>query len=155
VIVTFLLSELQNILTHEKILSRTDFLTGALNRRAFYEIATAEMLKTSRYHHPFTLVYIDIDNFKIVNDKNGYSAGDNLLCTVVRTIRENVRTTDSIARLRGDEFVVLLEANQEAARNIIMRLHKRPLDEMMQNYWSVRSVSGYCLIWLSQKQLMR
>lgn len=130
-LITLLLSKLHQTLRHEKAISRTDFLTGALNSRAFYDAISSELLRIARYHHPLTLVYIDADNFKIVNDQLGHSAGNTLLQEIAQTITANIRTIDSVARLGGDEFAILLpETDLESSRQMIPRLQQVLLEEM-------------------------
>lgn len=104
--------------------SKSDFLTGAINRRGFYELAEAERLRCTRYRRPLTLAYIDIDDFKEVNDGYGHDVGDALLVEVVEKIRGNLRRTDSVARLGGDEFAILLpEADGDAAYAALSKLN--------------------------------
>ena len=108
VIVTYLLSSLRSSLEHEKELARTDSLTGAVNSRVFYDSLQTEINRSQRYKNPFTIVYIDLDNFKIVNDDFGHSTGDQVLRFVVNQVRKHLRKTDVVARLGGDEFALLL-----------------------------------------------
>jgi len=89
-------------------ISRTDPLTGSLNRRGFEERLDAELGESIRAGRPLTLVLIDLDDFKGVNDTHGHAAGDELLCWVVTTIGAALRPFDAIGRLGGDEFAVLL-----------------------------------------------
>ena len=104
-------------------MARIDFLTGVLNSRAFYQIATAEIQRSGRYGHPLTLAYIDLDNFKTVNDEFGHSTGDELLKTVARTFSDNLRSSDYVARLGGDEFAILMtETSAQAALNVVARI---------------------------------
>lgn len=138
VIVSLLLSSLRSVMDREAKLARTDSLTGAVNSRHFYELAQIEMDRLERYGHSFTLVYIDLDNFKAVNDQFGHTAGDQALRNVVRSIQDHIRKTDVIARLGGDEFVVLLpETQQEAAHIVVTNLQTSLLKEMEQNKWPI------------------
>jgi diguanylate cyclase (GGDEF)-like protein len=137
-VVTLLLSALRRHLEHERQLSRTDFLTGALNRRAFYEVAAAELARTDRYQHPLSLIYLDLDNFKSINDRLGHNAGDALLQSVASTMARGTRAIDTTARMGGDEFVVLMpETGQEAARMTGSRLQQALLKEMREHHWPV------------------
>jgi diguanylate cyclase (GGDEF)-like protein len=137
-VITFLLSTLKHTLEHEKELARTDSLTGIANRRYLIELASAEINRAGRYKHPFTVVHIDLDNFKAVNDRFGHSAGDALLRLVGSTIRNNIRATDIVARFGGDEFVILLpETGPEPARVITDKIQKISLDLMQKNQWPV------------------
>ncbi|MCX5812075.1 MAG: GGDEF domain-containing protein [Proteobacteria bacterium] len=136
---TYLLSALKGALDHEKTLSRTDALTGAMNRRQFYEFADSEMKRALRYKHPFTVAYIDLDNFKLINDNFGHIAGDNLLRTVTDTLRVNLRVTDVFARLSGDEFAIIFPetGNEASVRTFINKICDNLLEAMKKNGWPV------------------
>jgi diguanylate cyclase (GGDEF)-like protein len=90
------------------LISRTDSLTASLNRRGFEERLDAELGESARGGRPFTLLLIDLDDFKAVNDTLGHAAGDELLCWVVTIVREGLRPFDALGRLGGDEFAVVL-----------------------------------------------
>jgi diguanylate cyclase (GGDEF)-like protein len=124
------------MLEHERAMSRTDYLTGAVNNRAFYETALAEITRMSRDKTPLTTVYMDLDNFKEINDVYGHTTGDLLLQTVAEFLLINLRRTDVVARLGGDEFVILLpNTGQEAARKVIPKIMERLNDRMKDNNW--------------------
>ncbi len=89
-------------------ISRTDSLTDSLNRRGFEERLDAELGESGRAGRAFTLLLIDLDDFKSVNDTLGHAAGDELLCWVVTTVRAALRPFDAVGRLGGDEFAVIL-----------------------------------------------
>ena len=125
-------------LEREKDDARIDFLTRIHNRRALYEAALSEITRARRYHRPVTLVYIDLDNFKHVNDTLGHMIGDELLVEVAATLRSNVRTTDIVGRLGGDEFALLLpETNQDAATVVVDKVRVRLLMAMQLKNWPV------------------
>ena len=137
-ILTIVLSSLKSTLKQEKELSRIDFLTGIRNRRYFIELANMEINRARRYEHPFTMVCLDLDNFKAVNDCFGHSTGDIVLRLVARTIRENIRVTDTVARLGGDEFAILMpETGRDVAEVIMQRVQKINLDYMRKHDWPV------------------
>lgn len=130
-VVAYLLAELRQLLNHERSLAHTDFITGALNSRAFYDLVAAETARSVRHTLSFTILYFDIDNFKAVNDRLGHNRGDQLLRAVVETIAWHIREMDSVARLGGDEFAVLLpETDTAAARVVVPRLHEALLSSM-------------------------
>ena len=114
-VITILIAKIRQLLGHERLLSRTDHLTGAVNIRAFLEALTNEIYRQRRSYHPLALAYIDIDNFKEINDSFSHAAGDAVLQSVVATIAANLRRTDIIARLGGDEFAILLHDSDAAA----------------------------------------
>ena len=137
-IMTLILSALKQALEHEKELARTDPLTGVANGRYFITLADMEINRARRYKHSFTVVYIDLDNFKTVNDHFGHSTGDALLRSVAHTIRNNIRATDIVGRLGGDEFAILLpETGPEPAEVITHKVQKVNLDVMQKNEWPV------------------
>jgi len=117
-VVTILLTELRHALEEERLLANTDPLTGVLNRRSFNEIAEKKMIVSEINQRPYTMVYIDLDNFKTINDTFGHAIGDLVLKFVVDTIQTHIRITDFLARLGGDEFAILL-------RILIRNMRKR------------------------------
>lgn len=138
VIIALLLSALRNAMEREKEVARTDFLTGAVNSRFFFELVQMEIDRLQRYERPFTIAYIDLDNFKTVNDQFGHPAGDRVLRAVVGYAKKHLRKIDVIARLGGDEFALLLpETSQDAARGALTKLHGGLLEEMRQNNWPI------------------
>ena len=93
--------------------SRADPLTKCLNRRGLRERADAELAHSLRHGTPFSVLVLDLDNFKQVNDSRGHSTGDAVLCRVVDCLGEVVRPSDAVGRLGGDEFAVLLPETSE------------------------------------------
>jgi diguanylate cyclase (GGDEF)-like protein len=142
-IVALLLSYLRQGMQSETLLSRTDFLTGITNSRAFYEIASFELLRAARYKRAITAAYIDLDNFKQVNDRFGHSAGDGLLKVVAEMMTNSLRRTDTVARMGGDEFVVLLPETREAAARITLTKLQDALNEALARHgWEVTISMG-------------
>jgi len=92
---------------HLARVSRSDPLTGCLNRRGFEERFAAELSDSARHGHPFGLILLDLDQFKLVNDSNGHAAGDDLLCWVVESATSVLRPIDAFGRLGGDEFAIV------------------------------------------------
>ena len=88
---------LQHALDQAQRMARHDPLTGLANRGAFYEQAAGELVRCQRYGHPFTIAYIDCDNFKAINDRLGHQTGDALLCAVATILQRSVRTSDIVA----------------------------------------------------------
>jgi diguanylate cyclase (GGDEF)-like protein len=138
IIIAWLLSTLKEALNKENELAKLDYLTGAKNARYFYELAQVEIDRFQRYKHPFTLAYLDLDNFKAINDQLGHMAGDQVLRAVVTCMRQNTRATDTIARVGGDEFTLLLpETNQASARVALANIHANLVQEMHAGGWPV------------------
>ena len=138
----FLLSvfmiRLGKAIEREKMFARTDFLTGALNPRFFHELAQMEIDRSVRYNRPFTIAFIDVDNFKTINDTYGHAIGDTVLRVIASNMQENLRKTDIVARVGGDEFVVLLpEIDMKAAPIVISNMQKALSKEMKKNNWPV------------------
>jgi len=142
-IITYIIFELKNALENHKELARTDPLTSVANRRAFFELANAELNKARRYRHPISVVYMDIDNFKKINDSLGHHIGDRLLRSVAKMIKQNIRVIDIIARFGGDEFGIFLsETGAEAAGLVASKLKIKLLGLMQGNGWSVTFSMG-------------
>lgn len=121
------ISTLQRQLTEAnaklKKLATTDPLTDLYNRRHFFELAEKEFARASRFGHDLSLLMIDLDNFKTINDTCGHSFGDTVLLEVAKTIRSNCRDVDIHGRFGGDEFVLLiLETDITHTENMAMRL---------------------------------
>ena len=137
-IVVLMASRLRIALNREHDMARMDTLTGLANRRAFYELGEIEAGRSRRYKRPFTALFIDLDNFKIVNDTKGHDEGDRLLKTVAEILHSRLRTTDICGRLGGDEFAVLLpETGEKAAAIFAAELRARLIEAMEKHGWPV------------------
>lgn len=105
--------------------ARTDYLTGAANARAFGETAAVEIERSRRYRQDLSLLYLDVDDFKAINDTFGHGSGDGVLAEFSHVMRCSVRTNDLVARLGGDEFAVLMpETNRFAALAVARRVRE-------------------------------
>jgi len=121
----------------ERKFARTDYVTGAMNPRFFHAVAQREIDWSKRHREAFTSAYIDVDNFKAMNDLYGHTLGDEVLRTVAKTLQESLRKTDLVARMGGDEFVILLpEVGAESMQSVISKLHKTLTDQMHDHGWS-------------------
>jgi len=114
------LTQLKRALEREKALARVDPLTGVANRRYFLELLGVELSRARRSGRALTVAYVDLDNFKQVNDELGHHAGDELLKTVARTMRGRLRVTDSIGRMGGDEFAICLPETGADAAEVVL-----------------------------------
>ncbi|MBU1070029.1 GGDEF domain-containing protein [Myxococcota bacterium] len=130
-LIAFLIGRLRQGLLRERDLSRRDLLTGLHNSRAFYEFGSFLISGSQRRQAPLTLGFIDLDNFKAVNDKLGHHEGDQVLREAGRLLQEHFRKSDLVARLGGDEFAVLLpDTGEEAATLVLERLRARMQEAM-------------------------
>lgn len=101
----------------------TDSLTGILNRRRAVEILTNEVRRAHRSDSPLALIVFDIDHFKLINDTYGHPAGDRVLQQLIRSISQYVRSYDYLARIGGEEFMIIVtETDGSVATNIADRL---------------------------------
>jgi diguanylate cyclase (GGDEF)-like protein len=117
------LSRLRTLLERQRALARIDGTTGAYNATAFTELLDKEILRSKRTARPFSLVFIDLDRFKALNDRFGHAAGDEALREVGTSLKRAIRANDAVGRLGGDEFAVLLpETDQGQARQALERV---------------------------------
>lgn len=101
---------LSNVVAHEELraMAFKDPLTGLLNRRAMERALKRELARASRYSSPLSVVFVDLDDFKQVNDQYGHDSGDELLCYAADRLVALTRESDIVARFAGDEFVLIL-----------------------------------------------
>jgi len=124
-ITTMLAADIRYAVDKIKQVSDTDDLTGLYNMRAFSSMLQRAFKQSVRYGHAMSVVMIDSDNLKQINDKHGHEAGNRLLQHLVRCIREQLRGSDVMARFGGDEFIVLLsETNNKGAQEMAERIRK-------------------------------
>jgi diguanylate cyclase (GGDEF)-like protein len=113
-----------------QVLLMRDVLTGLPNRRAIMQIVPEAQARAARSGRPCAVLFLDLDGFKQINDAHGHEEGDALLCQFGARVRDAVRATDTVARLSGDEFVVVLELLTDAddaagkARQLITTLQQ-------------------------------
>ncbi|MEW6419124.1 MAG: diguanylate cyclase [Nitrospirota bacterium] len=122
-----LLARIQHVKLQEKIraMSVTDELTGLYNRRGFFTLAERELKMANRHKRKMFFIYADLDNLKEINDTFGHLKGDMILIETAKILRETFREADIIARIGGDEFiVVLIETTEADAEIVISRLRE-------------------------------
>ena len=121
-----LLGHVRQALEQARKMAMTDHLTGVANARYFRDLAERELEHCRRYERPFTLAYIDIDDFKDVNDEIGHSGGDRVIHAVADALKTSVRRVDEIARQGGDEFMLFLhEVDVQQAESVLHQIHSR------------------------------
>ena len=122
-VTTMFAADIRYGLNQAKVLSETDALTGVFNMRGFAIVASRLVAQADRYNRPASILMIDSDNLKTVNDTHGHEAGNRLLKLVSKCIETELRHTDVLARYGGDEFVALLpESAPENARAVAERI---------------------------------
>lgn len=138
VFVSSLVVRLHRSIVREKVYARTDSLTGAVNAKTFYECVIFAASQAGRTEQPITLAYIDLDNFKTVNDQFGHAEGDRALLAVVEVVRQHTRETDILGRLGGDEFALLLPyTNANGGVALLYRVQKLIAEEMKKRGWPI------------------
>ncbi len=104
-------------------MATTDLLTGLLNRRAFLESTGREVARTKRYNDVLSVILLDVDHFKQINDRRGHAAGDTVLAAVGKLLNQALRTCDIVARWGGEEFVLVLPSTSlEGAEQVAERV---------------------------------
>lgn len=146
-IIARLLLELKDRLHKEEQLARTDGLTGLLNARTFRLILKNSLELARRNNQPTVIAYIDLDNFKAINDSQGHATGDEVLKTVATTIAKSIRETDRAGRMGGDEFAILLPYTYREGADIVITKMQRNLENAMkQKNWPISFSIGVAII---------
>lgn len=132
------------------LLIRTDPLTGCLNRQALYEELEHQLELYRRYQTPCSLLFIDLNDFKQINDTFGHIAGDEALQALAEHIRQHIRATDILARYAGDEFVVVLPQSNVREASLALRnlrtnvlRHQTPTEDFMVHFSIGLAYVGY------------
>jgi diguanylate cyclase (GGDEF)-like protein len=138
-----LVSWLRDAKEMQRTFALSDPLTGLANTRAFLDQLGDEIARGLRHGRVFTLVYLDLDRFKEVNDSLGHAEGDRVLTRIAAIMRETLRASDLPARLGGDEFGILLPETPFAqAERALGKLRDRVVEEMGNNDWPVTLSMG-------------
>lgn len=142
-ITAILLAEFKDKLEFMRRLASLDSLTGLANLRFFYEKLSEESEYSKRYQHALTLLYIDLDNFKKMNDTYGHKLGDDVLQLVAHTLKSSTRKTDFWARIGGDEFVgIFPETDYHSAETLLEKLRLNLLEQMQKKQWPITFSMG-------------
>jgi len=121
----------------------TDALTGCYNRRSFELQLERDLRLATRLGQPLSLIMLDFDNFKNINDEAGHEAGDSALCMLADSLRAELRSVDTAARYGGDEFVIILpQADTEGALLVAERLRVRVEEMQVPGFGKVTSSFG-------------
>lgn len=137
-VVALLATSLRNALDRERVLARTDYLTGLGNARSFFEGASQELDRARRYGRAISIMYLDLDDFKVINDELGHVAGDEVLRLTASVLRRHLRSTDMVGRLGGDEFAILLpETGFEGAGSAAAKVRTALRQELVRQGWSL------------------
>ena len=126
--VALLVARLRKAVKRESLLNRTDPLTGAGNRRAFLDLAGLSLALSKRHGGSASLAYLDLDNFKHVNDAFGHDCGDQLLRKCSTLISQQIRSSDTVARLGGDEFAIFLPKTDAKSAAVLMERISSSID---------------------------
>jgi diguanylate cyclase (GGDEF)-like protein len=138
-----LLAAMKRKISREVSIARVDALTGLLNSRGFFEIGERLVRLAERHKHPITIAYIDLDNFKEVNDRYGHNEGDRLLCSLATCFKRSCRRSDVIARLGGDEFAFLFpETGLRGGEEVLRLISERSRELAQEKGWPVTFSAG-------------
>ena len=126
-----------------EILSTTDMLTGLFNRRYIEEQIQISIKRSERYGQDMSLVMLDIDHFKLVNDTHGHDVGDEVLVSIAKILKENIREVDVAGRWGGEEFIILFQADNLGAVANVEKLRRIINDKNHGKVGSVTASFGY------------
>lgn len=142
-LVALLVAALRQAYRQQRLLATSDALTGLGNRLRFVAVAEAERQRAARFGQPITLAYLDLDDFKAVNDRFGHEKGDEVLRLIGRFLSNRLRSIDSAARLGGDEFVVLLpQTGEQAGLHVIADVQAGIVATLLEHGFEVGVSAG-------------
>lgn len=132
-------------------LAITDELTGIYNRRKFNEISFREFIRAKRNKTPLSIIIMDLDHFKTINDTYGHATGDDVLKTVAKSISASLRSLDIFARYGGEEFIICLPetsiiAAQKVAERIRLCINERVFHDEQNNVFKISLSLGVAQI---------
>ncbi|MDH5264171.1 MAG: GGDEF domain-containing protein [Betaproteobacteria bacterium] len=141
-LVGVLAAQMRSHLDREHENANHDPLTGLRNRRGFLEKGQDEVERSKRYSRPMAVIFVDLDNFKKLNDTRGHGTGDRALRATAQALRAGVRSTDHLARLGGDEFAILLAEIDHGEAMGVARMISTALDERLAGFAPVTASLG-------------
>jgi two-component system cell cycle response regulator len=144
-------SELEGMLTKTERLAMTDELTGVYNRRRVADMLKREWATARRYRHPLSMLLIDVDRFKTVNDVDGHNAGDETLKNVAALLAVSIREVDVCARYGGDEFALLLP-HTPSDKAVVVAERARAKVEQTRSSWPGEAASVSLSIGVSSSE---
>jgi len=145
--VSLLIGRVRELLDHERLLARVDGLTGLSNSRAFHEASQLLASLSRRHDRPIAIAFIDLDNFKCVNDRLGHARGDEVLRRVGACLRDQLRSSDVAARLGGDEFGICMPETTGAQAEIVLERIRAALTRVLDVKPCVVSASIGAVAW--------
>ena len=129
-VLSALVAEYRRVEAQLRSLAVTDPLTGLSNYRKFIDTLDGEIRRADRTQRPFAVLFVDVDNLKLINDRLGHIIGNHALCRVANALRGSCRSIDTVARVGGDEFAIILpEGDEDAAHRVAARIDHRLTDE--------------------------
>lgn len=141
--ITYLLRYIRHLLIRESQLAREDSLTKIPNRRSFYESGEVAFSTGHRQQLPITIIFVDVDSFKSINDNYGHKVGDNLLFEAAQVMNQHLRKNDVLGRMGGDEFcLILLNVDKEQAQTYATNLKEKLIEKMQQHQWQTTFSMG-------------
>ncbi len=152
-----LLSSMRRSFLNERRLARIDALTELFTRRAFEERLSHDLALAQRRRSTVTVAYIDLDDFKPLNDEHGHAEGDRVLRLVGQALRNSLREVDTAARLGGDEFAIALPDTDDSEARLVVAKFRRALQEALAGGVQVGCSIGVATVqdvWLSPERVI-
>ncbi|HWA76707.1 MAG TPA: diguanylate cyclase [Polyangiaceae bacterium] len=122
------------LMDEQQRLAAVDPLTGLKNRRSFLELANIEVARSSRYGLPMSVLLLDVDHFKSINDSHGHAGGDQVLSAISASLRKQLRTPDLAARWGGEEFVIALPSTDCAGAQVVAERLRESVERLPISY---------------------
>jgi diguanylate cyclase (GGDEF)-like protein len=145
--IMLLFAQFEDSLTTYQTHARRDPLTGLLNRRALHESAESALTRARRRAQAFIVAVIDCDSFKVINDTHGHEAGDRALQLLAQVLEGNIRSSDLVARVGGDEFVLVFQGSAEVeVKAILARIEKAFSEATARQGWRTSLSAGYAFL---------